>query len=138
YGLAVINYSVLFKYDVMVDKLAGRIHQGARKSRPDEPRAQCRPPGAAGAARLGFLWTLPAAYRGLLRACDRQLVVRSRAGDYRARCDRRIAADRDRGDEGRVGADERAFADLRAVLVHAVGIAGDGARAHVGLAADFG
>ncbi len=55
-----------------------------------------------------------------------------------ARRDDGVAADVDGRDQGAVGADERAFADLRLVFEIAVIIAGDRARADVRACANIG
>src|SRR5271157_38 len=57
-------------------------------------------------------------------------------GDHRARADISALADRDRRDERRVGANERARANVGLVLGKAVVVAGDGSGADVGARAD--
>ena len=78
----------------------------------------------------------PAGFRLLATARHRKRVRLDRFGDDRARADIGAVADRDRGDEGRVRADEGAGADVGLVLGEAVVIAGDGSRADVGVRPD--
>ena len=72
----------------------------------------------------------------LAGARDGQRVGRHVGGDDAAGRDIGAVADRDRRDQRRVRADERAGADRRAPLVEAVVIAGDRAGADVGAGAD--
>src|SRR5258708_5292983 len=60
------------------------------------------------------------------------------AGDHRAGGDERALADRNGRDQGRIGADEGASADGRAIFEITVIIAGDGAGADVRAGADIG
>ncbi len=78
----------------------------------------------------------PALLNGLPGARERERVGRHVLGDDAARADIGALADRDRRDQGGVRADEGAGADLGAVLVEAVVVAGDGAGADVGAGAD--
>src|SRR5690348_10899964 len=78
----------------------------------------------------------PAGDPFLLAALDGKAVRLHVASYHRARPDNRAVADPHRRDQGRVGSDEGALADLRPVLAKAVVIAGDGARANVRARAD--
>ena len=80
----------------------------------------------------------PAGSRLLPAARDCERVGLDVLGDDRTRADIGAVADRHRGDEGRVGADEGAGADVGLGLGEAVVIAGDRARADVGVGADAG
>src|ERR1700688_3262224 len=75
---------------------------------------------------------------GLLATLERHRIVGHLAGNDRARTDIGPAADLDRRHQRRVGADERAGADLGLVLCEAVIVAGDSARADIGVGADMG
>src|SRR5215218_2775052 len=78
----------------------------------------------------------PALLNRLRRAFERERVRRHVPGDDGARADIGALADRDRRDEGGIRADERALADLGAVLVEAVIVTGDRAGADVRAFAD--
>src|SRR5262245_2571394 len=86
-------------------------------------------PGNAGprtmpaSARL-LLRPLPALDGHLAAALDGELAGGRRLGDGGSGADRRALADRDRGHQHRARPDERAIADRRAMLVHAVVVAG--------------
>src|SRR5688500_1448122 len=94
------------------------------------------PPGEGRKALL-LLRALPALYRRLAPARDRELARRCVGRDRGARADRRVAPDRDRGHERGVRADERAVLDPRDVLVRAVVVASDRSGADVDAAADL-
>src|SRR5690606_37045946 len=79
---------------------------------------------------------LPPGDRPLARARHGQLVRRRVLRDRRARTNRRTRTDLDGRDQSRVGADERAVADHGAMLVRAVVVARDRARADVDAAAE--
>src|SRR5258705_1426707 len=89
-------------------------------------------PGHALAEALG-----PAGDAFLLGALDRQAVGFDVLGDHRPGADNRALADRHRGNQRGVRADERARADHRAVLAESVVIAGDRAGPDVGPRPDF-
>ena len=72
----------------------------------------------------------------LLVALQRQRTASHILGDDAAGADIGAVADLDRGDQRRIRADERARADVRVVLVEAVVVAKDRARADVGAGAD--
>ena len=94
-------------------------------------------PGAASPLLMPLPERLrPAGFRLLAAARHRKRVRLDRFGDDRARGDIGSVANRDRGDEGRVRADEGAGADVGLVLGEAVVIAGDGSRADVGVRPD--
>src|SRR5882724_652007 len=75
---------------------------------------------------------------GLLGPLQRHRIVGYIAGNDRARTDVSAAADLDRRHQRGIGADECAGADLGLVLCEAVIVAGDGARADIGIGADMG
>lgn len=85
--------------------------------------------GGGGAAAFFF---------DLGRAGDGQGVGRDGAGDGGARGDVRAVADAEGGDELAVGADEDVVANVGAVFLDAVVVAGDDARADVAVGADVG
>src|SRR5262245_53686303 len=75
----------------------------------------------------------PALLDGLLAALERQRAGRHVARDDRAGSYIGALPDRDRRDQRRVGTDEGVLADVGAVLVETVVVAGDGAGADVGV-----
>src|SRR6056297_1751418 len=93
---------------------------------------------AASPSGLFLLRPLPVFQCDLLVPGQGQLVRRCRLADGGARADGSARAHFHRRDEIHSRTDERAVADDGAVLVGAVVVAGDGARAHVDLAADGG
>src|SRR6185437_2219686 len=89
-----------------------------------------------GALLLRFLRPLPALDGGLLAAREGEVLGGRGRGDDRSRADRGVVADLHRRDQGGVGTDEGAVANLGDVLVHTVVIAGDGARPDIHVGAD--
>src|ERR1700732_4353548 len=75
---------------------------------------------------------------GLLAALHGDATVGNLAVNPRAGADIGAAADLDRRHQRGVGADERAGADLGLVLCEAIIVAGDSARADIGVDADMG
>src|SRR5439155_18285247 len=106
----------------------------------DEDWNDVAPRGGADDAAHGSapLLRLPAGNRYLPAARQRELPRRRVLGDGRARADVGAARHAHRRDERGIGTDKALVLDHRAVLLDAVVIAGDGARADVGPGADLG
>src|SRR4051812_31133287 len=78
----------------------------------------------------------PAFLVDLRGACDPERVVRHVLADRAAGADKSAVADGDGSDERRIGADKGFLPDFGLVLQKSVIVAGDSARADIGLFAD--
>src|SRR5664280_2745334 len=88
--------------------------------------------------QLGAPLRRPAFFGDLAAAPQRQCIVGNVFRDARSRPDVGALSDSNRRNQGGIASNERAVFNRRAVLVHAIVIAGDGARPDVDAFANFG